>query len=84
MPQFTTELLNFLAQKQDIDKFFFSYEQLTSSSVIILLGYDPSKKKFAIILVIVVTEPIHGNLKPNMGLFSSLFQEIVMGTLVQL
>ena len=74
MTQFTTELLNFLAQKQDIDEFFrtsleTAMNDLLQAELSAFLGYEPYDK-VGYNSGIVVTEPIHGNLKPNMGLFS--------------
>ena len=74
MTQFTTELLNFLAQKQDIDEFFRSsletaMNDLLQAELSAFLGYEPYDK-VGYILAIAVTERIHENLKPNMGLFS--------------
>ena len=71
MTQFSTELLNFLAQKQDIDEFFRTSLETAMNDPLqaelsALLGYEPYEKQ-ATILVIVAMERIHGNLKPNMG-----------------
>lgn len=49
MPQFTTELLNFLAQKQDIDKFFRSsletaMNNLLQAELSAFLGYELYEK----------------------------------------
>ncbi len=71
MTQFTKELLNFLAQKQDSDEFFrtsleTAMNDLLQAELSAFLGYEPYDKK-AIILGIVVTEAMHGNSKPNMG-----------------
>ena len=49
MTQFTTELLNFLAQKQDIDEFFLSsletaMNELLQSELSAFLGYEPYEK----------------------------------------
>ncbi len=46
MTQFTTELLNFLAQKQDIDEFFRSslekaMNDLLQAELSVFLGYEP-------------------------------------------
>ncbi|MGF1206310.1 transposase, partial [Streptococcus infantarius] len=46
MTQFTTELLNFLAQKQDIDKFFrtsleTAMNDLLQAELSTFLGYEP-------------------------------------------
>ena len=49
MTQFTTELLNFLAQKQDIDEFFRSsletaMNDLLQAELSAFLGYEPYDK----------------------------------------
>ena len=49
MTQFTTELLNFLAQKQDIDEFFLSsletaMNELLQAELSAFLGYEPYDK----------------------------------------
>ena len=71
MTRFTTELLNFLAQKQDIDDIFRSSLE-TAMNACFKQSYQPFQgmspmKKQAIILGLVVMERIHGNLKPNIG-----------------
>ena len=45
MPQFTTELLNFLAQKQDIDKFFLAMNDLLQAELSAFLVYDHYEEK---------------------------------------
>lgn len=49
MTQFTTKLLNFLAQKQDIDEFFRSFletvmNDLLQAELSVFLGYEPYDK----------------------------------------
>ena len=49
MTQFTTKLLNFLAQKQDIDEFFRSFletvmNDLLQAELSAFLGYEPYDK----------------------------------------
>ncbi|EQC57569.1 hypothetical protein LLT6_00130, partial [Lactococcus cremoris subsp. cremoris TIFN6] len=49
MTQFTTELLNFLAQKQDIDEFFrtsleTAMNDLLQAELSAFLGYEPYDK----------------------------------------
>ena len=49
MTQFTTELLNFLAQKQDIDEFFrtsleTAMNDLLQAELSAFLGYEPYEK----------------------------------------
>lgn len=49
MTQFTTELLNFLAQKQDIDEFFrtsleTAMNNLLEAELSVFLGYEPYDK----------------------------------------
>ena len=72
MTQFTTELLNFLAQKQDIDEFFrtsleTAMNDLLQAELSAFLGYEPYNK---LGYNSGNTEAMHGNSKPNMGLFS--------------
>ncbi|BCK40385.1 hypothetical protein KUN2590_13400 [Streptococcus pyogenes] len=50
MTQFTTELLNFLAQKQDIDEFFRSSLEIAMNDLLqvelsAFLGYEPYEKE---------------------------------------
>ena len=48
------------------------------------LGYDPYEEKVCYNSGNSSNGTYSWKFEPNMGLFSSLFQEIVMGTLVQL
>ncbi len=88
MTQFTTELLNFLAQKQDIDEFFrtsleTAMNDLLQAELSAFLGYEPYDKVG------------YNSGNSRNGSYSRQFEtkygtvqlsipEIVMGTLVQL
>ncbi|SUN02424.1 IS256 family transposase [Streptococcus agalactiae] len=72
MTQFTTELLNFLAQKQDIDEFFRSSLETAMNDLLqvelsAFLGYEPYDKA-GYNTVIVVMVLIHVDLRPSMVL----------------
>ncbi|SQG51181.1 transposase [Streptococcus pyogenes] len=71
MTQFTTELLNFLAQKQDIDEFFRSSLEIAMNDLLqvelsAFLGYEPYEKKVAT-QVIAVMGLILVSLKQSMA-----------------
>lgn len=73
MTQFTTELLNFLAQKQDIDEFFRSSLETAMNDLLqvelsAFLGYEPYDKGQVTTPVIVVMVLIHVDLRPSMVL----------------